>query len=91
VAETTPGQRDRAARLLTSARLYLYSPPDAPKNWGHINPDLNDYHSDPMEIRSIFWSPDISDWWGQQEEMHSKYANHYNVALNIFYIIPHGV
>jgi len=32
VAETTPGHSDRAARLLTAARLYLNSPPEAPKN-----------------------------------------------------------
>jgi len=91
VAETTPGQSDRAARLLTSARLYLNSPPEAPKNWGQINPNLNDYHSDPMEIRSTFWIPDITDCWRQQEETHSKYPDLSNVARDIFSIIPHGV
>jgi hypothetical protein len=91
VAESTPGRSDRAARLLTGARLYLNSPPEAPKNWGHINPHLNDYHSDPMEIRSTFWIPDITDWWRQQEETHSKYAKLSNVARVIFSIIPHGV
>jgi hypothetical protein len=34
VAETTPGRSDRAAHLLTAARLYLNSPPEAPKNCG---------------------------------------------------------
>ena len=34
VTGTTPGQSDRAARLLTATRLYLKSPPDAQKNWG---------------------------------------------------------
>jgi len=63
VAETTPGWSDRTARLLTAARLYLKSPPEAPKNWGQINPNLNDYHSDQMEISSTFWIPDITDWW----------------------------
>jgi len=29
VAETTPGRSNRAARVLTAARLYLNSPPDA--------------------------------------------------------------
>jgi len=91
VAEMTPGQSDRAARLLTPARLYLNSPPEAPKNWGQSNPNLNDYHSDPMEISSTFWLPDITDWWRQQEEMHSKYADLSNVAHDIFSIIPHGV
>jgi len=91
VAETTPGQIDRAARLWTAARLYLNLPPEAPKNWGQINPNLNDYHSDPMEISSTFWLLDINDWWRQQEETHSKYTNLTNVARNIFSIIPHGV
>jgi len=63
VAETTPRRSDRAARLLTAARLYLNSPPEAPKNWGQINPNLIEYHSDPMEISSTFWIPDITDWW----------------------------
>jgi hypothetical protein len=65
VAETTPGQSDRAAHLLITARLYFNSPPEAPKNWGQINPNLNDYHFDPMEISSTFLIPDITDWWRQ--------------------------
>jgi hypothetical protein len=71
VAETTPRRSDCAAHLLTTARLYLNSPPEAPKNWGQINPNLNDYHSDPMEISSTFWILDITDWSRQQEETHS--------------------
>jgi len=91
VAETTPGRSDNAARLSTAARLYLNSPPEAPKNWGEINTNLNDYHSDPMEISSTFGIPDITDWWQQQVETHSKYADLSNVAGDIFSIIPHGV
>ena len=91
VAEMTPGRSDRAARLLTAARLYLNLPPEAPKNWGQINRNLNDYHSNPREISSTFWIPDITDWWRQQEEMHSKYADLSNVARDIFSLIPHGV
>jgi len=91
VAETTPGRSDRAARLSTAASLYLNSPPEAPTNWGQINPNLNDCHSDPMEISSTFWMPDITDWWRQQEETHSKYADLSNVARDIFSIIPHCV
>jgi len=91
VTERTPGRSDRAARSLTAARLYFNSPPEAPKNWGQINPNLNDYHSHPMEIGSTFWIPDITDWWRQQEETHSKYADLSNVAHDIFSIIPHGV
>ena len=44
-----------------------------------------------MEISSTFWIPAITDWWDQQEETHSKYADLSNVAHNIFSIIPHGV
>jgi len=44
-----------------------------------------------MEIRSTFWLPDITDWWCQQAETHSKYANCSNVARNIFSIILHRV
>ena len=91
VAETTPGRSDRAARLLTAARLYLNSPPELPQTWGQINPNLIDYHAEPMEIGNIFWSPDITDWWRQQEETHSNYADLSNVARDIFSIIPHGV
>jgi len=91
VAQTTPGRCDRPACLLTAASLYLNSPPEATKNWWQIYPNLNDYHSDSMEISSTFWLPDITDWRRQQEETHSKYADLSNVACNIFSIIPHGV
>jgi len=91
LAETTPGRSDCAARLLTAARLYLNSPPESPKNWGQVSPNLNDYDSDPMEISSTMWIPDIAEWWRQQEEMHSKYADLSNVARHIFSIMPHGV
>jgi len=69
----------------------LNSPPEAPKNCGQINSNLNDYHSDPMEISSTCWIPDIADWWRQQEETHSKYADLTTVARDKFSIIPHGV
>jgi hypothetical protein len=90
-AETKPKRSDHAARLLTAARLYLNLLPEAPKNWGQVNPNLNDYHSNPMEIRSTFWIPDITNWWRQQEETHSKYTNLSNVVRDVFSIIPHGV
>jgi hypothetical protein len=44
-----------------------------------------------MEISSTFWLLDITDWWRQQEETHSKCADLSNVARDIFSIIPHGV
>jgi len=91
VGEMTPGRSDRAASLLTSARLYLNSPPGAPKNWWQIDPNLNDYHSDPMLISSTLRLPDITYWWRQHEELHTEYADPSNLARDIFFIIPHGV
>jgi hypothetical protein len=90
-AKTTPGRSDCAARFMTVARLYLNSPPEASMNWGQIVPNLNNYHTDPMEISSTFWIPAIADWWHQPEERHSKYANLSKAASDIFTIIPHGV
>jgi len=75
VAETTPGQSDHAALLSTAAWLHLYSPPEAPKNRGQINPNINDYHSDQREISSTFWLQHLADWLCQQEETHTRYAN----------------
>jgi hypothetical protein len=91
VAQTTPGGSDCTARLLTATRLYLNSSPEVPKNWGQINPNFNIYNSDPMEISSTLWIPNIRDWWCQQDEMHSKYADLSNVAHKIFSLTPHGV
>jgi hypothetical protein len=88
VAETTPRRSDGAARSLTAARLYLNSPPELQQNWGQINRNLNNDHSDPIEISGTFWVPDITDWWWQQDETHSKYADLSNVAHDIFCIIP---
>jgi hypothetical protein len=75
VGKSTPGRSDRAAGLFTAPSLYLNSPPELPQNWGRINLNLNDYHSNPMEISRTFWLPDITNWWQQQEETHSKYAD----------------
>jgi len=91
VAEMTPGQSVHGACILTAARLYLNLPPEAPKIWGQINPSLNEYHSDPMEISRTFGLSDITDWWCQQEETHSSYTHLSNVVHDIFSIIPHGV
>jgi len=52
VAETTPGQCNFAACLLTAACLYLNSLHQRPKNWGQINPNLIDYNSNQMKINS---------------------------------------
>jgi hypothetical protein len=88
VAEMTRGRSDRTAGLFTAAQLYLISLPEAPKNWGEMNPNLNDVHSDPMKISSTYWVPDITNWWCQQEEMHSKYTDLSNAACDIFSTIP---
>jgi len=90
VAETRPGGSDRAVQLLTAARLYLNSLPERPPNRGQINQNYYYYLTDPMETSSTFCIPDITDWWRQPEETHSKYANLSNVAHDIFCITPHG-
>jgi len=81
----------RAAPLLTATRLYLNSPPEAPNNWGQINANLNDYHSDPMEISSRFWLPGITNRWHQQEQTLWNYADGSYVARYMCFIIPYGV
>jgi len=72
VSEMRPSRSDCAVPLLRAARLHFNSLPEAPKNLVQIIPNLNDYHSDPMEMNSIFWIPNITDWWHQQEDMHLK-------------------
>jgi hypothetical protein len=91
VSGMTPGRSDRAPHLLTASRLYLNSPPQAPKNCRQFNRNCNDYHFNPIEISSTFWLPDITDWWHQQQETHSKYADLSNVARDIVSLIPHVV
>jgi len=91
VAETTPGRSNRAAPIFTTARCYLNSPPESPKNSGQINPNLNDYRSDPEEISSRFSIPDMTDWWCRQKKTHSQYADISNAARDIVSIIPDGV
>ena len=44
-----------------------------------------------MKISSTFRIPDITDWWGQLDEMHSKYADLSNVACDVSSIISHCV
>jgi len=88
VAETTPRRSHCAAHILTAARRYHNSPAEAPKHWGQINPNLNDYHSDTMESSSSFCLLDITNCWCQQEETHSKYADLSDVVRDIFFIIP---
>jgi hypothetical protein len=89
VAEIKAGGSDHASGLLTAARQSLNSPSELPQNWGKINVNFNDYHSDPMEVSSTFWLPDITDWLGQQEETHSNFADLSNVARDVSSIILH--
>jgi len=44
-----------------------------------------------MEISSTFWSLDITNFWRKQEETHSKYADHSNVAHDMISIITYSV
>jgi hypothetical protein len=44
-----------------------------------------------MEISSIFWIWDRTDWWRQQEATHSKYADLSNAEQDTLSIIPDGV
>jgi hypothetical protein len=74
---------------LTAARLYLNFPSESPNNWGQVNANVNDYPFDSMETSNTFWLLDITDWWCQQEETQSKYADLSNVSRDIFSIIPH--
>jgi len=90
VAETTPRQSDRAAHFFNTARLYLNSSPEVPKSQGEINPILNDYHSNAMEIHFKCWISDITNRWHQQGNMHSKYTNLSDERLGQISIIPHG-
>jgi hypothetical protein len=91
VVETTPGWSDPVLRLLAAIRWYLNSPPESPKNWGQVNQNVHDYHSNPMEISSTFWLLEVTNWWHQHEETQSKYVDLSNEAHNIISIIPHGV
>jgi len=63
VAEMTPGQRDHTAHLLTATRHSFNSYSESPQNWGQLNLNPNDYHSDPRGISCTFWLPDITYWW----------------------------
>jgi hypothetical protein len=88
VADMTPRCSDRIARLLTATRLYLNSPQDSPQDWKQVNPNCNDYLSDPIGISSTYWLPHITDRWHQPEATYSKYTDLSNVAHDIFSIVP---
>jgi hypothetical protein len=89
--ESTPGRSHCAAQPLTTTTLYLKSLPEAPRRWGQINPNLNDYHTDAIDVSSAFWMSDVTDWWRNQEKLNPKYADLANVVHDIFSIMPHTV
>jgi hypothetical protein len=91
VSEITPGWKDCAANLLMAPRHFLNSPPGLPLTWGQINPNLNGYHSDSMQISSTFLLSDITVWWRHEEETQSKHTDLSSVARDRFSIIPDGV
>jgi len=91
ITETTPGWHDHSSPILVAAWPDLNSLPEAPKNWGQVNQNLNYYHANPMESSSTFWLPYITNWWCQQEGTHWKYAGLSNLACGKFSLIPHGV
>jgi len=59
------------------------------RKWCQINQNLKVNHSDQMQISNAFRILYITDWWRQQEEMHSKYADLGNFARHIS-IISHS-
>jgi len=87
----TPGRSNPTAHLLTAAMFFSNSAPVLPRIWGQFNLKLMDYHSDPVEVSSTLWIPDITDRWRQQEDRHTKYADLSNVACNSFSILQHGI
>jgi hypothetical protein len=91
VADTTPRQSDCTVHVLTAARLYLNSPPEAPKRWGKTNPSLNNYRPNLMEICCRFRIPDLTNRWHQQEDTQPKYTDLSNAARDMFSIVLHGV
>jgi len=90
-AERTARCTDSTTRLFTAGRISFNSLPVLQKNRGQVDRILNDYYTDPMEISSILLIQHITDWWCQQEEIHSKYADISNVAPHIFSITQHHV
>jgi hypothetical protein len=91
LVESTSRRSNRAARPLTATTLYLNSLPEVPRRWGQINPNLNDYCTDGMEVSSAFWTPDITDCWRNHEKLNTKYADLANMVHDIFSIMPHRV
>jgi len=85
--DTTPRRSNRAAPLLIPARLYTNSLPEAPRNRGQVDPNLNDYNSDHLAISSRVSLPDVTDWWHQQDKTHSKFTDLSNVAHGTFAIV----
>jgi hypothetical protein len=59
VAETMPGQSDRAAPLLTAAQLYLNLQRELPQNWGQSKP-TGKTHCESIVVRQFACGNDCS-------------------------------
>jgi len=77
--------------LIDCGKAELDLPVWGTKELGANYPNLNDCHSNQMEISRTFRILDIANWCPEQEDTHSKSADLSNVAHDIFSIIPHGV
>lgn len=91
VVETTPRQSKFTPHIFTASMLHLIVPHESGHNKRQVILNLNDSHSDPLYIHSSFWIPTITDWWPQQEAMHTVNADPSTVERDVFCIILHGV
>jgi hypothetical protein len=90
-AAITHGWHNWAARVMTPSRLYSSSPHEKSKSSRQIHQNLNDNHSDPIEITRTLCLPDITNCLWQQGETHLKYAALSTVVHDRFSIIPDSV
>jgi len=90
-AKMTLGRSNHTAHLLTAARSIQTSLPELPQNWGQINLNPNDYHSNRIQLSHTCWQSAISDCSTHQAATHSKYTDHSNVAHDITSIIPNCI
>jgi len=91
VAKTMCGWCDCPSLVLTATRHYSNSPPKLTHNWLQTYPIHNDYDSDTTWISHIWWTPDITDWWLQQQQTLSKCGDISVMACDILSDIPHHI
>jgi len=85
------GRRHGATWVVPAKTPNLNSPPEAPKHWGQVSPNRNEYHFDTMGSSSTCVSPHITDYWHQHGEQHWTYADLVNVARDILCFSLYGV